>query len=927
MNQPLDLLAIIPATNEIERQTLLNYIRTAPIAPDHWKVLKTIYKQYETTQDAAITASIIHAIDQSTIEGLQETYPTQKTMAYMKRRARRFLNTLKDDALYFQITSQILSACENRTQLNFNYRWVIADILLGNSPRLTHQGHGRGKVVFQSMTYQLPEPEERRPQVWDAHIDFIRQLLSKNIPWPIQEFAVKILTRNTQKLPVFSGEQISRFFNIPSLILKQTAAQQTYSEYKQGKRLTALEWAGTFAYGTKAAQQEFLQSNISQQPNAWREEVATYLHKQVIELSAGESSSRRANELLQFLHANLKQQLEASKILEIAAILFSSGIKDLEEWTLVSAEKAAKEDALNWFNAASKEYQLARLSQLFTYKFKNTRVSADTAKPFIFHPAFIVCQFGWDLLKNNFQNNYYMLQPFWEKLYKGVKQPKLEIHLMNTIQSGSAAELFEKYYKNYDYELTDNTRFPHQAYVFILERGNDAFKKFLFQKLWQGFKQEPLRWLPLLSHCSEAIRKDVLQRAAPAIRTIHIFAGNAFFYTVQQAENGGNEAFWKILFYLLEESIVLRDYVKDIFQSAAANPAILQKLLTNLPLLKDEQRKKWFLEEAGHLLATQPKLIISVDKSIVTSLLNNASPSSLLELLASLHNDTWLLVKEPVLNRIKNVAQPGLFWREALQKAIESEAGDLLLTRLFQDEAFRQLFLEKSTSEILEIQHPAVEELLSQWMQKHLNIFTKDSAQLYKASIHKLPSIRNLALTQATSLGISISFAIRLLESDLPATQQAAFAYLDTLEAGSTKEWEATLAMCDSPNTSTRKLGMDYFHKRKQQWTDRKQLELLEFLSEHADPIIHNWVAKELVTQQAESSFVQRFDKEVLRMKNKSRKAKENIKHRQQQNPTLATDTLLEMAKSKQKQDAEWAIWQLTQRTLSGEQIPGFELK
>jgi hypothetical protein len=929
MNQPLDLLAIIPATHEIERQTLLNYIRMAPIAPDHWKVLKTIYKQYETTPDAAITAAIIHTIDQSTIEGLQETYPTQKTMAYMKRRARRFLNTLKEDALYFQITSQILSACENKPYLNFNYQWIIADIILGKSSRLSQQAHGRGKVVFQGMNYQLPKPEERRPQVWDAHLDFIRPLLSKNMPWPIQEFAVKILSRNNQKLPVFPTEQISHLFNTPSLVLKQTAAQQTYSDYKQKKRLTALEWAGTFAYGSKTVQQELLQSNIEQEPNAWREEVAVFLHRQVIELSAGHSASRRVNEILIFLYTTLYVYLESEKVLEIAHLLFITGSKGpgLEDWAFRSAENAPTEDAIRWFNAASTENQLVRLTNIFTHKYRNVRVSADMVSPFIFHPAFVVCQFGWDLLKHNNRKINHDMNRIWRKLVKSVGKAKLEIHLMNAIQSGSAAELFENYYTDYAYELKDNSQFPHQTYAFILERGNDAFKKFLFQNLWQGFKQAPLDWLSLLSLCPETIRKDVLQRTTPAIRTYRLFATSLFLNMVQQTEKGGNEVFWKTLFYILDESIVLQEDVRQIFQSAASDQAVLQNLLIYLSTLKDDQKKKWFLEETGRLLATQPILISSVDKSLITILLNNASHASLLELLASLQNDTWLLVKELVRNRLSSLSQTGLFWREALQKVTESEAGDIVLNRLFQDEVFLQLFLVKSTAEVLDVQHPAVEELLGQWMQTHLNLFTKDSALLYKASIHKLPAIRNRALTQATSLGMGISFVIRLLESDLPATQQAVISNLDTLETGSIKEWEVTLAMCDSPNASTRKLGMDFFQKRKEQWPASKQVELLEFLSEHADPIMHNWVAKELAAQQVSSAFVQRFDKEVLRMKNKSRKAKENIKHRQQQNPTLATDTLLEMAKSKQKQDSEWAIWQLTQRILAGEEIKGFELK
>ena len=212
-------------------------------------------------------------------------------------------------------------------------------------------------------------------------------------------------------------------------------------------------------------------------------------------------------------------------------------------------------------------------------------------------------------------------------------------------------------------------------------------------------------------------------------------------------------------------------------------------------------------------------------------------------------------------------------------------------------------------------------------MQKHLELFAKNSSLLYKACIHKLPAIRNLALDRATSMGMDISFVIRLLESDLPSTQQAVFTYLDKLEAGSTKEWEATLAMCDSPNTYTRKLGMDFFQSVNPSGQPRNSCNCSNFCRNMPTLLCITGWQRELVAQQVESSFVQRFDKEVLRMKNHSRKAKESIKYRQQQSPTLATNILLEMAKSKHKKDAEWAIWQLTQRTLSGEEIQGFDLK
>ena len=169
----------------------------------------------------------------------------------------------------------------------------------------------------------------------------------------------------------------------------------------------------------------------------------------------------------------------------------------MKEWAFTSAENTDKEQAILWFATTSTEHHLARLTQIFTHKFRNTKVSTDIVEPFIFHPAFVVCQFGWDLLKNNSKGDYYNdMRTIWKKLTSRVGKPKLEIHVLNTIQSGSAAELFIKYYTDYEYYLSNKDLFPHQAYVFILDRGNEAFKTFLFQKLLKWFKEKPWNGCP-----------------------------------------------------------------------------------------------------------------------------------------------------------------------------------------------------------------------------------------------------------------------------------------------------------------------------------------------------------------------------------------------------------------------------------------------
>ncbi len=70
------------------------------------------------------------------------------------------------------------------------------------------------------------------------------------------------------------------------------------------------------------------------------------------------------------------------------------------------------------------------------------------------------------------------------------------------------------------------------------------------------------------------------------------------------------------------------------------------------------------------------------------------------------------------------------------------------------------------------------------------------------------------------------------------------------------------------------------------------------------------------------------FDKGVLRTRNRGRKTKELVKTRLQtaQPSNLDTKTLMELARSRNIKDREWAIEQLTKMALAGEEVEGFVL-
>ena len=244
--------------------------------------------------------------------------------------------------------------------------------------------------------------------------------------------------------------------------------------------------------------------------------------------------------------------------------------------------------------------------------------------------------------------------------------------------------------------------------------------------------------------------------------------------------------------------------------------------------------------------------------------------------------------------------------------------------RLIEDEAFFKLFQQQKDASVLEITHPSFEQALLGWVTSNQDVFVMGSTALSTLCFHKLPTLRQWGLAKASALGINIMFGLRMLESGIPDTMQASQNYFNGLADGSTDETEAALALCDSPNKDVRIFGMQFLTARKDKLKDHPRA--LAFLSEHADAFVQAFVSQEISCQQLNQPFVERFDKEILRMKNRSRKAKEHTKKRVGKTLQIDAGVLKEIARSGGKGDAEWAVLQLTKKVLAGEEIEGFVL-
>jgi hypothetical protein len=112
-------------------------------------------------------------------------------------------------------------------------------------------------------------------------------------------------------------------------------------------------------------------------------------------------------------------------------------------------------------------------------------------------------------------------------------------------------------------------------------------------------------------------------------------------------------------------------------------------------------------------------------------------------------------------------------------------------------------------------------------------------------------------------------------------------------------------------------------------WSHLPKSQVLSALFENPDPETQALVTQLLSGAEIKPEESAAFEGEVLRQKNRARKAKEIVKVRQDKESVsyIDTPTLLALARgSRTPRDADWALAQLAKRAMAGEIIEGLEI-
>jgi hypothetical protein len=935
-NQP-ELLEQFPYSTDTQWFSALQFVRKAPFAEDFWQTFKGLYKKVEQyvldSPEACmgivqkLVGVFLERIDQvKTADISAQRFPTIATLGYMKRRARRLLNHFgkTNPDIYVGLVKNLLAGQEGKAEIH-SEQWICLDLFWGNSARYIQTGFGHNNYSLKKDKFQLKNPEERFSTIWEDNLQILHELLQKDLPTQVSEFAVKILERKQSNLPALSDKKLEGFFQSGSAWLQRVAVRMAYQKLTI-QNISPELYAGLTLFASPELLKKVVEINKNRTQNSkdWENNFAESLKNTVWSLLQTGNNSRRVIHALTYLHHKYPTKLKNLNALAIAPALLQSKHKILQDLAFTSIQSAKKEDAMTWISALGTERSTEK--DAFYDKIKvtlagkfNKSVSAQEVRPFVFNTSFYIADFGWHL--TNKMQEWYMYQ-LWNKFTQGAAlYGKKREMFMHAIASPSGVVAFQRYYKYSNYFVN---QFNNENLNFVLEYADKAIVALFIKYHKEQFQNYPLYNIQNLIRFPDAVRDAIFAEVLPTLKNKNIFdytwyINNAFQQSVanpwlleaikQMIEHSN---FTEQSAYCVLDAILHYTHAFDYKANVFAMLQTLSKGRQDQLLIVLSRNPSWLVGYASLFPATwRERALENLD---ITSIVNIARDSDATQ---------WEVLKEAVYSFLTKNPQPSTFWKEILEMAIANPDSPLV-ARILENADCKKMFLQLQDASILDIAQPELEDLLSEWASANFNLFEMGSYELFRLCIHKLPKLRQAGYTLAKQHGITVTFGLRLMESDLPEAVGEAQTYFNALPAQSDTEWDALLGMIDSPNRQVRVFALDYWKARAEHLGTKPQL--LPFLSEHADQAVQEAVAKEIKEKKVQNPFVQRFEKEVLRQKNKARKAKDVVKAHIEETLEIDAKTLIELAQSANKREAEWAIVQLTKKALAGEDTEGFVL-
>lgn len=921
------------------RTSLLDFIQTAPLANADWAKIKRLYKMVEQKNDDELLLTLMLRFDQMPFNKRNNNKkPSNQTIAYIKRRVMRFLRNIaqEDAARFLKLAIQFLrtrlpNGTKQDEQLDFRYQWISWMILKGDSKRFEHSRHGRGKVIQQMDLAAVDRTEERFATLWNDQPQMVNELFDDHfIRTTVLDFAVKVLHRNGLSIPTFSLKQIVKALNSNSPWLQVIAFRQAFAKLKVGAQLSN-EMAAFLIYMAKGKEQEEILSfyhlnKTSQSKNEKPNESIFEKVKNFLGGSRALSDNKSSFPIGKVLGQLLKicvQRPETSRTETAIALLlewkdeipvqdFQDGLSTivaldhplLHRLFIHLSRKVGIANWETWLASTAKQdedFQLAIYTNIGKYSDRGA-----LTKKQLYQLAesnhFVVANFAWYLMMDEYKHLHHEMTTILYSKYPYCGWNYLPVR--HLFQSSYGIDLMIEKLPNWHYKLT----YHYDFCIKVMEEGHSKVcaiaRKVLIDSVnnhfWWGY----------------AFLKDFVDRDEIVNDILPKIAFNRYL-------------FGQILGRLTDKNQWVRDVVIRFLTTQKQDKDLCSLLVEHiliqlhpsgfertLPLFESPKWEALLLQVLKDFITKgdvhQGQAILN-KLDILQPFLNS---DMLLDLLTQLDEQEWEQWGAAMQEVMQQIPQNEL-WSGILRK-LNGEGQDLLLSRLMEEGRFKEQILALPNPQVLDVNLPSLADIIVKWTHKHQSLLVEDQQLLFKALIHKLEGVRNIANAICKNVEPSMPFIVQLLESSLPDVEQLGKQMIE--ESEETAYLEGILSMIDSPSQKVRMWALEMIEKQP------KKLNIsyvLECLTEHSDPQIQAFVLSQKESTIKDTKGQSYLQKNVLNGRNRARKAKELIK---QGDANVPVEILLELARGNNKNDAEWALLELAKASLAGAEIAGFEL-
>ncbi len=390
------------------RAAVLDFLQKAPFSYGYWGGWKWLYKQAEAKLDLEALAIALPRLDKIKPPDLKSSgdfgwsvqWPTFNTMVYMKRRGRRFLQRLsqQNPSVYQELAYTLLK--QNDSELDLSYQWLTVDILNGTARRFSQFGHGRGKYALRIRRISLNTQDVRAADAWAKHPDNIITLVNTaNLPWQIQEWALKMLLANKIQYPALSEATLLGFLQGQSPLLIRLATAQVVAIFESGGAPDSELAAYAFLYG-KATQRQIIRQNIQEdQVNSrWGDQFGMRLAGLVGQFS-GKLSGRYLEAAL-LLAQKYPGSVNARNFIPIIPALYFTGraeFRTLIVGVLSHFNLSGIPQLLGYCQGFNRE-QRREFNRFVAGYLQKIPVNFSYFYPLVFNNLPVVMEFGWELL-------------------------------------------------------------------------------------------------------------------------------------------------------------------------------------------------------------------------------------------------------------------------------------------------------------------------------------------------------------------------------------------------------------------------------------------------------------------------------------------------------------------------------------------------